>query len=75
MFNFHALDCLTVEGHMPKDKFQQKIMVTFTFSLTFIKVLGQYSSLEIVLHFNTHSGTGAPSIMGDRCQKPTSMRY
>lgn len=59
---------------MPKDIFQQKIMVTFTFSLTSITVLGHYSNLEIVFVSNTHSGTGAPAILGDRCQKPTSMR-
>lgn len=49
MFSFHALDCPTLDGHMPKDKFQHKMMVTFTFALTSIKVRGQYSSLEICL--------------------------
>lgn len=74
MLSLHVLDSLNLEGHTLEDKFQQKIIVIFTFALTFIEVLGQYSDLEIVLVSNTCSGTGAPSIMGDRCQKPASMR-
>lgn len=74
MFSFHVLAHQTLKGHMPKDKFQQKVMVTCTFALIFSKVLGQYSNLEIVLVSNIQSGTEARSIMGDRCQKSTSMR-